>query len=107
MVVVVVVMVVVVVVVVAVVVVAAEAAAAATVVVIEVVFVVLFFWWPIVPATLCISGQICINNVTSCHTEIEVTGPTCYLTHLQYADTRPTGPITDHQSINFEITGMI
>ena len=40
-------------------------------------------------------GRICSDNSTCCHTEIEVTDPTFYLTKSQYTDTEPTGPSTD------------
>ena len=39
-------------------------------------------------------GQICSDNLTCCHTEIDVADQTFYLTQSQYADTRPTGPST-------------
>ena len=38
-------------------------------------------------------GQI--YNFTCCHTEIEVTDQTVYLTQSQYTDTGPTSPSTD------------
>ena len=38
-------------------------------------------------------GQICSDNFSCCHTEIEVADQTFYLT--QYTDTRPTSPSTD------------
>ena len=40
-------------------------------------------------------GQICQDNCTCCHTEIEVTDRTFYLTQSQYTDTRPTSPSAD------------
>ena len=56
-------------------------------------------------------GRICSDNFTCCHTEIEVAGPTFYLTQSQYTDTGPTSasadPITpgawqgSHWSANF------
>ena len=59
-------------------------------------------------------GQICSDNCTRCHTEIEVADQTFYLT--QYTYTRPTSPSPDpitpgawqgsHWSANFEVTGM-
>ena len=61
-------------------------------------------------------GQICSDNFTCCHTEIEVADQTFHLTHAQYTDTRPTRPSTDpitpgtwqgsHWSANFEVTDM-
>ena len=40
-------------------------------------------------------GQICSDNITSYHTEIEVADPTFHLTLSQCTDTRPTNPSTD------------
>ena len=40
-------------------------------------------------------GQICSDNFTCCHTEIEVADQTFYLTQSQYTDTGPTSPSTD------------
>ena len=40
-------------------------------------------------------GRICTDNLTCCHTEIEVAGPTFYLTQSQYTDTGPTSPSAD------------
>ena len=61
-------------------------------------------------------GRICTDNLTCCHTEIEVADPTFYLTQSQYTDTGPTSssadPITpgawqgSHWSANFWVTGM-
>ena len=61
-------------------------------------------------------GRICSDNLTCCHTEIEVADPTFYLTQSQYTDTGPTSPRADpitpgawqdsHWSANFEVTGM-
>ena len=61
-------------------------------------------------------GRICSDNLTCCHTEIEVADPTFYLTQSQYTDTGPTSPSTDpitpgawqgsHWSANVEVTGM-
>ena len=61
-------------------------------------------------------GRICSDNLTCCHTEIEVADPTFYLTQSQYTDTGPTSPSADpitpgawqgsHWSANFEVTGM-
>ena len=61
-------------------------------------------------------GRICSDNFTCCHTEIEVSDPTFYLTQSQYTDTGPTSPSADpitpgawqgsHWSANFEVTGM-
>ena len=61
-------------------------------------------------------GRICEDNVTCCHTEIQVADPTVYLTQSQYTDTGLTSPSADpitpgawqgsHWSANFEVTGM-
>ena len=61
-------------------------------------------------------GRICSDNLTCCHTEIEVADPTFHLTQSQYTDTGPTSssadPITpgawqgSYWSANFEVTGM-
>ena len=61
-------------------------------------------------------GRICSDNLTCCHTGIEVADPTFHLTQSQYTDTGPTTPSTDpltpgawqdsHWSANFEVTGM-
>ena len=40
-------------------------------------------------------GRICSDNLTCCHTEIEVADATFYLTQSQYTDTGPTSPSTD------------
>ena len=40
-------------------------------------------------------GQICSDNFTCCHTEIEVADQTFNLTQSQYTDTRLTSPSTD------------
>ena len=40
-------------------------------------------------------GRICSDNSTCCHTEIEVTDLTFYLTQSQYTDTGPTSPSAD------------
>ena len=40
-------------------------------------------------------GQICQDNFTSCHTEIEVADQTFHLTQSQYTDTGPTSPSAD------------
>ena len=40
-------------------------------------------------------GQICKDNFTCCHTEIEEADQTFHLTQSQCIDTRPTGPSTD------------
>ena len=40
-------------------------------------------------------GRICLDNVTCCHTEIEVADQTFHLTQSQYTDTGPTSPSTD------------
>ena len=61
-------------------------------------------------------GRICSDNLTCCHTEIQVADPTFYLTQSQYTDTGPTSPSANpitpgawqgsHWSANFEVTGM-
>ena len=40
-------------------------------------------------------GRICSDNLTCCHTEIEVADPTFYLTQSQYTDAGPTSPSAD------------
>ena len=40
-------------------------------------------------------GRICTDNLTCCHTEMEVADQTFYLTQSQYIDTGPTSPSTD------------
>ena len=40
-------------------------------------------------------GRICSDNLTCCHTEIEVANPTFHLTQSQYTDTGPTSPSAD------------
>ena len=40
-------------------------------------------------------GWICSDNFTCCHTKIEVTDQTLYLTQSQYTDTGPTSPSGD------------
>ena len=40
-------------------------------------------------------GRICSDNLTCCHTEIEVADQTFYLTQSQYTDTGPTSPSAD------------
>ena len=40
-------------------------------------------------------GRICSDNLTCCHTEIEVADPTFYLTQSPYTDTGPTSPSAD------------
>ena len=53
-------------------------------------------WLLIVPATCeCISGRICSDNFTCCHTEIEAADQTFHLTQSQYIDTGPTSPSAD------------
>ena len=37
-------------------------------------------------------GRICSDNLTCCHTEIEVADETFHLTQSQYTDTGPTSP---------------
>ena len=61
-------------------------------------------------------GRICSDNLTCCHTEVEVADQTFHLTQSQYTDTGPTSPSADprtpgawqgsHWSANFEVTGM-
>ena len=61
-------------------------------------------------------GRICSDNLTCCHTEIQVAGPISHLTQSQCTDTGPTSPSADpitpgalqgsHRSANFEVTGM-
>ena len=62
-------------------------------------------------------GQICTDNLTCCHTEIEVADHTFYLTQSQYTDTGPTSSCAEpiipgvwqgsHWSVSFEVTGTI
>ena len=40
-------------------------------------------------------GQICSDSFLCCHTEMEVTDQTFYLTESQLTDTKPTSPSTD------------
>ena len=40
-------------------------------------------------------GRICTDNLTCCHTEIEVADYTFSLTQSQYTDTGPTSPSAD------------
>ena len=40
-------------------------------------------------------GQICSDNFTCCHTEIEAADQTFHLTQSQYTDTGPTSSSTD------------
>ena len=40
-------------------------------------------------------GRICSDNLTCCHTEIEVADQTFYLTQSQYTDTGSTSPRAD------------
>ena len=61
-------------------------------------------------------GRICSDNLTCCHTEIEVADATFHLTRSQYTDTGLTSPSADpitpcarkgsHWSANFKVTGM-
>ena len=61
-------------------------------------------------------GRICSDNLTCCHTEIEVADPTFYLTQSQYTDTGPISPSADpitpgawqgsHWSANCWVTGI-
>ena len=61
-------------------------------------------------------GQICSDNFTCYHTEIEAADQTLYLTQSQYTDTGPTSPSADpvtpgawqgsRWSANFYVTGM-
>ena len=65
----------------------------------------------------CVSqGRVCSDNLTCCHTEIQVAYQTFYLTQSQYTDTGPTSPSGDpitpdtwqgnHWSAKFEVTDM-
>ena len=40
-------------------------------------------------------GRICTDNLTCCHTEIEVADQSFHLTQSQYTDTGPTSPSAD------------
>ena len=40
-------------------------------------------------------GRICSDNLTCCHTEIEVADQTFHLTQSQYTNTGPTSPSSD------------
>ena len=40
-------------------------------------------------------GRICSDNLTCCHTEIEVADQTLHLAQSQYTDTGPTSPSSD------------
>ena len=40
-------------------------------------------------------GRICSDNLTCCHTEIEVADQSFHLTQSQYTDTGPTSPSAD------------
>ena len=40
-------------------------------------------------------GQICSDNFTCCHTEVEVADQTFFLTQSQNTDTGPTSPSAD------------
>ena len=40
-------------------------------------------------------GRICSDNFTCCHTEIDVTDQTFYLTQSHYTDTGPNSPSAD------------
>ena len=61
-------------------------------------------------------GQVCTDNFTCCHTEIEAADQTFYLTQSHCADTGPTSPSSDplmpgawqgsQWRANFEVTGM-
>ena len=42
-------------------------------------------------------GRICSDNLTCCHTEIQVADQTFYLTQSQYTDTGPTSPSADRR----------
>ena len=50
-------------------------------------------------------GRICSDNLTCCHTEIEVADQTFYLTQSQYTDTGPTSPSADPISTGAPGTG--
>ena len=59
-------------------------------------FVELFVGWLASQQHASVSqGRICSDNLTCCHTEIEVADQTFYLTHSQYTDTGPTSPSAD------------
>ena len=61
-------------------------------------------------------GQICSDNFTCCHTEVEAADQTFYLTQSQYTDTGLDSPSADtimpgawqgsHWSANFEVTDI-
>ena len=61
-------------------------------------------------------GRFCSDNVTCCHTEIEIADQTFHLTQSQYTDSGLTSTSTDpittsawqgsHWSANFEVTGI-
>ena len=56
----------------------------------------LFVWCLTSQQHACVSqGQICSDNCTCCHTEIEAAHQTFYLTQSQYTDTRPISPSAD------------
>ena len=50
---------------------------------------------------------ICSDNRTCCHTEMETTDPTSYLTQSQFTDTGPTSPSTDPTTPGRVATGML
>ena len=60
--------------------------------------------------------RICSDNFTCCHSEIEATDQSFYLTQAEYTDTGPTSPSADpimpgawqgsHWSANFWVSGM-
>ena len=72
-------------------------------------FTFLHSQWPWPPSGVCLfvgcltsqqhasvsQGQICTDNFTCCHTEIEVADQTFHLTQSQYTDTGPTCPSAD------------
>ena len=61
-------------------------------------------------------GRVCSDKCTCCHTEIEGSDQTCYLTQSQYTDTGTTSPTLDlitsgawqgsHLSASSEVSGM-
>ena len=63
------------------------------------VVVVVVFWLLNVPATYWrITGRICSDNWTCCHTEITEADQTGYLTKSPYIDTGTTSPTADPNS---------
>ena len=52
------------------------------------------------PRACASQGRMCSHYCTCCHTEMEVTYQTLYLTQPQYTDTVPTSPRTDPVSLD-------